>query len=167
MKKVKILISALAVALLGLTAASCDRDPISFESSNSRNMEAVIYFNEWRDYVSVDGSGNVIEQYKYVSYDWDAISSDVLNYGTVTAYVKEHQSDRQNQLPFVYPLGWITYDDGTQLPLIENLRYDIEPGKITFIMQDLDGDLPQGLENTPPLTFRAIATVPVQYVINK
>lgn len=156
----------LALALLGLGASSCNREEISFESSNSRAMEEEVYFSQWRRYAELNNDGDTVVRYLYVSYDWDAISSDVLNYGTVAAYVTEYQSTIQNQLPYVYPMGWATYPDGSSHYLVENLRYDIEPGKITFIMQDLDGEWPQGLENTPPLKFRAVATVPVQYVIN-
>lgn len=157
MRKAKILISALAIALLGLATASCERE-ITFESTNSRVMEQTIYWNQWQP----DDINN--PSYLYVTLDWDAISTDVLNYGTVSAYV--YDGDRQNPLPYLYPMGQVTYEDGNVDYLVENIRFDLEPGKITFIMQDLDGNLPEGLENTAPLVFRAVATVPVQYVIN-
>lgn len=153
MKKTKILMATLVTALLALTATSCNKE-VAFESTNTRVMQNEVKWYDWSN------GGN----YMYVTFDWDAITNDVLNYGTVDAYV--YENGRQCPLPYAYPMGQVSYDDGTVDYLIEQLRYDLEPGKITFIMQDLDGNLPEGLENTAPLTFRAVATVPVQYVLD-
>lgn len=153
MKKSKILTTALVTALLALTTVSCNKE-VAFESVNTRVMQNEVKWVDW----SIDGN------YMYVTFDWDAITSDVLNYGTVDAYV--YENGRQCPLPYAYPMGQVTYDDGTVDYLVEQLRYDIEPGKITFIMQDLDGNLPEDLANTAPITFRAVATVPVQYVLD-
>ncbi len=153
MKKTKILLASLALALFALTATSCNKE-VSFESMNTRVMQNEVYWNQWRT------EGNHLA----ITFDWDAITTDVLNYGTVDAYV--YEGSHQCPLPYAYPMGQVSYDDGTFDYLVEQLRFDVEPGKITFIMQDLDGNLPEGLENSAPLTFRAVATVPVQYVID-
>ena len=160
MKKTKFLLPALTAIQLGLTAVSCGKDPIAFESTNSRVMQNEIKWGDWLpDYD---------HNYMYVTFDWDAITTDVLNYGTVSAYV--YDEGRQCPLPYAYPMGTMVYDAGTPNEftdfLVEQLRCDFEPGKLTFIMQDLDGNMPEIIPYSAPITFRAVATVPVQYVIN-
>ena len=161
MKKTKILLSAMALLLLGMAATSCDKDPIVFQSTNSRIMENDIKWGDW-----LAGPN-----YIYVTYDWDAISTDVLNYGTVSAYV--YDNGHQCPLPYAYPMGPLYYDiDGNDTidfidNMVEQIRCEFEPGKITFIMQDLDGNLPEIIPYSDPITVRAVATVPVQYVIDK
>lgn len=157
MKKARFLLPVMAALLIGAFTTSCDREPVAFESTNTRVMQQTIYWNQWRDYVNNDVN------YKYVTLDWDAITTDALNYGSVVAYV--YDGENQCPLPHVTP---ITYNTTTgPIVVAENIRFDLEPGKITFIMQDLDGALPDGLENTAPITFRAVVTVPVQYILDK
>ncbi len=155
MKKIKILMTTLVTAVLALTATSCDKE-VAIESTHTRVMQQEVYWDQWRDFVDGD------VQYKYVAFDWDAITTDVLNYGSVDAFVYESDADGIHQcpLPYSYP---IRYGDDF---VPTNLRYILEPGKITFIREDLDGGEVAGMENTAPLTFRAVATVPVQYVID-
>ena len=151
MKKSKILIPVLASILAGLFSTSCTKD-VALESVNTRVMECTIYRNQWND----DGSG-----YLWKTYDWDAITNDVLTYGSIDAFV--YDGSRQCPLPHVIPVAYLV--DGQTVYVPENIRFDFEPGKITFIMQDLDGFMPTGLD--VDLTFRAVATVPVQYVIEQ
>ena len=149
---------AVAVVAMSFCFSSCS-DEVALESVNTRVMEETIYWNQWTDYV--DNQNNI--RYKYHVTEWDAISTDVLNYGTVTAYF--YDGDNQTPLPYVIP---ITYNTATGPVVVgENLRYDLQPGSITFIMQDLDAELPTGLDNTAPLTFRVVATVPVQYLLGR
>ena len=161
MKKAKVLFSMLAVALLGIAASSCNREEVSFESVNTRIMEQEVYWNQWGDFVDGD------VQYKFVTFDWNAITTDVLNYGTVNAYVYETDAVGTHQcpLPYSFPIAY-TDDLGNPFYVATNFRYILEPGKITFIREDLDGG-PIGttMDYTAPLTFRAVATVPVQYTI--
>lgn len=155
MKKAKFLLPMLGALLLGAFATSCEPEhvPVAIESSNTRVMQQTIYWNQWQADVN----------YMYVTLEWDAITEDVLNYGSVVAYV--YDGERQCPLPHVIPITYTTNTGDVTVP--ENLRFDLEPGKITFIMQDLDGLLPTGLENTAPIVFRAVATVPVQYLVKK
>lgn len=152
MKKRKILIPVLAAILVSMFGTSCTKD-VTLESVNTRVMEGTVYRNQWKD----DGSG-----YLWCSFDWNAITSDVLTYGTVEAYV--YDGERQCPLPHVIPIKY-TYDDGTFEYVPENIRYDFEPGTVTFIMQDFDGYLPGAIDQD--FTFRVVATVPVQYVIEQ
>lgn len=162
MKKSKFLTTALAVLLLGATVTSCDDEPVTFESTNTRVMEQEVFWNQWGDYVEGD------IQYKYVTFDWNAITTDVLNYGTVNAYVYETDAVGTHQcpLPYSFPIAY-TDDLGQTFYVATNFRYILEPGKITFIREDLDGGpIGNTMDYTAPLTFRAVASVPVQYVIN-
>ena len=148
MKKARFLIPVLAAMFAGLFATSCGPDQL-IEGSHVRVAEMTVYRNQWND----DGSG-----YLWKSFDWsEGITNEVLQYGTVVAYV--YDGERQCPLPHVIP---ITYDNSQVVP--ENLRFDMEPGIITFIMEDLDGFLPAGI-NTD-LTFRVVSTVPRAYVID-
>ena len=156
-RKLKGMLLALAATAMFLTLSSCTEE-VLLESVNTRVMEVTVYWNQWDSVI--DGNNS----YKYHVAEWNGISTDMLQYGNVQAYV--YDGDYQNPLPYTYPLGLANYRDGSTHYLVENLRYDLEPGKITFIMQDLDGNLPQNLAYTAPLTFRVVATVPVQYILN-
>ena len=149
MKKARILLPVLAALLLGIGMTSCERE--YFGDSNTRVMQKTIYWNQWVD----DGQTN----YLYCELEWPALTTEVLTYGSITAYV--YDGDYQNPLPYVIP---ISYDlgGGVYDVVPENLRYDLQPGKITFIMQDLDGNMPAGITNSAPITFRAVITMPVQ-----
>ncbi|MCR5445883.1 MAG: hypothetical protein K6E96_09460 [Bacteroidales bacterium] len=157
MKKAKFLLPMLGALLLGAFATSCEPEhvPVAIESSNTRVMQQTIYWNQWQ--ADVD--------YMYVTLEWDAITEDLLKYGSVVAYV--YEGEYQCPLPHIYPMGEVTYENGNVDYLVEKLSYELEPGRITFIMQDLDGLPPTGLENTAPIVFRAVATVPVQYLVKK
>ena len=152
-RTLKGMLLTVAVAAMSLTLSSCN-DEVLLESVNTRVMEKEIYWNQWADEAN----------YKYVSLSWDAITTDVLQYGNVQAYV--YDGNYQCPLPYIYPLGLVPYDDGSSHFLVQQISYDLEPGIITFKMQDLDGNRPSNLENTAPITFRAVATVPVQYILN-
>ena len=157
MKKAKFLLPMLGALLLGAFATSCEPEhvPVAIESSNTRVMQQTIYWNQWQ--ADVD--------YMYVTLEWDAITEDLLKYGSVVAYV--YEGEYQCPLPHIYPMGEVNYENGNVDYLVEKLSYELEPGRITFIMQDLDGLLPTGLENTAPIVFRVVATVPVQYLVKK
>ena len=150
MKKARFLIPVLAAMLAGLFATSCGPEDV-IEGSYVRVAEMTVYRNHWND----DGSG-----YLWCSFDWpEGITTEVLKYGTVVAYV--YDGERQCPLPHVIP---ITYNvNGTDVVVPENLRFDMEPGIITFIMEDLDGNMPTGI-NTD-LTFRVVSTVPRYYAV--
>jgi hypothetical protein len=146
MKKTRFLLPLLAALLLGLGMTSCSREQY-WGDTNTRAMTVTIYWNEWID--------DHQTAYLYAEVPWDAITLDVLNFGNVAAYV--YDDSYQCPLPYVVP---ITYDGN--VVVAENISYDLSLGKVTFRMQDLDGGMPAGLENSAPITFRVVATMPVQ-----
>ena len=155
-KMKKILLSLLVAAAMGLTATSCTKE-VYIESSGTRVAEVTVKYDDWEQ-----DDPNV--NYVYCTVDWDVLSEHVIYDGNVNVYV--YEDGRQNPLPYVYPIP-VDYDDGTTGVVGENLRFDMEEGRITLIMQDLDGYKPQiSRSNTPNMVFRIVATAPVNYIIN-
>ena len=79
-----------------------------------------------------------------------------MNNGTVQAFVynvydQQNNLGAWNTLPFVYPLEVYVPNEqgGTNLVIVpENLRFEWEQGKVTFIIQDLDGFDPENMIST-------------------
>lgn len=147
MKKAKLILPLLAALVMGVSATSCSDE--YFGDSNTRAMTTTVYWNDWVD----DGS----TAYLYAEVPWSAITPDVLNFGNVSAYV--YDGDYQCPLPYVTPITYNTATGAVVVP--ENISYDLSVGKVTFRMQDLDGGMPEGLENSAPITFRVVVTMPV------
>ncbi len=140
----KAILPIVAAIALALGFSSC-------EHQTMETMEVTIYPGNWVKPASAN--------YYMATVYWDELDEDVVDYGTVNAYLLD--GGRQNLLPYVYPIDYSTYDeDGNVIENIivpENLRYDYRYGEITFILQDLDGMMPEGMENIPNMTFRVVA----------
>lgn len=102
--------------------------------------------------------------YIYAAFNNPDITRDVVENGSVTADVWALYDYGQNlgswhPLPYVYPLELnVTYDDGTTglVVIPETIRMEWEEGRVTFIIQDLDGYDPELLTNT--ITVRVTTT---------
>lgn len=151
----------MVAAVLGLTATSCRKDTTHdayLESSGTRVKEVTVKYDDW---VTNDEGVNYI----YFPINWDILTDHVVYDGNVNVYV--YENGRQNPLPYVYPLGYVTYSDSSSDFAIENLRYDVEVGCVTLIMQDMDLEKPVVTRNWPDMTFRIVATAPINYVIQQ
>jgi len=84
-----------------------------------------VYPNEWR----TEGNYGFSGYYCFAEKNVSELTSAVIDQGAVLAYVIF--GDYDNQLPFVEPL----YDNGEYTRII---RYDLQPGKIGFIVADTD-----------------------------
>lgn len=159
----KILLS-LFVAVLGLTATSCTKEyrEVVLESSGTRVSEFTVHIDEWEVFGDPDTADS--RNYYYYTYEWDVLTDHVVYDGNVNAYV--YNEGRQNALPYTYPVT-VQFDDGTTGIAGEALSYDFEPGKVTIIMQDLDGWMPQLTLADRPMTFRIVATAPINYIIEQ
>ena len=156
----RILLMVLVAATLGLTASSCRKERTVFlESSGTRVAEVSVKFNDWVNYNTNDGLN-----YVYCPVEWDILTQHVVYDGNVNVYL--YEGDRQTPLPYVYPIE-VLYDDGTTGFVGENLYYTVETGQIILKMQDLDGYKPIVDPNTPTMTFRIVATAPIDYAINQ
>ena len=153
MKRISFLLPVLAALVMGFFATSCEPDYV-IEGSHTRVMTATVYHDKWQVYEDVSGT-----RYLYKSFEWDALSENMLKYGTVVAYV--YDGTNQCPLPHVIPISYTVNGNVEVVP--ENIRFDIGVGTITFIMQDLDGFLPEDIADD--LVFRAVATIPQQYVL--
>lgn len=144
----RFLIPLLAVAMM-LLASSCAKEYITEEHyHNTTNVyenvtsttEYVVTANDW---VTEDGLG-----YYYASYSNDNITEAVERSGIVVVYVFD--DNRWNMLPYVYPY----YSAAEDKTWAENIRFDWSVNEVTFIVQDLDGFMPEGMDNFPTMTFK-------------
>lgn len=138
----KTIITMLAVVAMAFGLTSC-------EHQTMRSVEVTIYPSDWVTNSQVN--------YYFATVDWDELDGDVIDYGTVNAYLI--QNGRQNLLPLVTPITYYNVDgiDGNDITVAENIRFDLEYGRITFIIEDMDGFLPGDMEGTNPMTFRIVA----------
>ncbi len=150
MNRKRFLMPVMVALFAALFATSCGPDAI-IEGSQTRVMQATVYRNQWKD----SGVG-----YLWCSFEWDALTPNALKYGNIAAYI--YEDERQCPLPHVIPVTYNVNGDDVVVP--ENFRYDVETGVITFIMQDLDGAMPEDINED--FIFRAVVTVPQQYLID-
>lgn len=142
------------VAALILTA-SCTKEYITY-GSQVRTHEYEITPSQWmrNEGNNLPGSDN----YLYAEFANADITADVMNGGgTVQAFVYNIYNVAENlgswnTLPFVYPLEVVVFNEETlqneTIIVPENMRFEWENGKVTFIIQDLDGYDPEDMVST-------------------
>lgn len=155
MKQKSLLFSMLAVLML---ATGCTKEYITKEYYTNENYGSQVQVfnfniapNEWNRFEGENNPGN--DNYLYCEKEIGAINNEVFNNGMVMAYAwnvydAQHNLGAWNALPFIYPLEvFVTDDDGSNRLIIvpENLRFEWERGKVTFIIQDLDGYDPEDM----------------------
>lgn len=142
----KIILTMLTAVALSLGFTSC-------EHQTMRSVEVTVQPYDWVTNNNVN--------YYFATFRWDELDADVIDYGTVNAYLI--QNGKQNLLPLVTPITYYNIDtngDGigdTDVTVAENIRFDMEYGMITFIIEDMDGYLPGDMAGTAPMTFRIVA----------
>lgn len=141
----KTILTMLAAIAMAFSFSAC-------EHQSMRSSEVTIYPNQW---VTTPDT-----PYYFSTVHWDELDGDVVDYGLVNAYLI--QKGRQDMLPLVTPITYYYDDDNDGVAersytVAENIRFDIEYGKITFIIQDEDGEMPEDMSSTQPLTFRIVA----------
>ena len=129
----RFLLPVLAIVTMGLFAG-CQKDVKMY------THEYVVSADQW---VTQEGLN-----YYYASFKNMDITANVEEYGSVLAYV--HDEGRWNPLPYVYPY----YSAAEDRTWGENIRFDWTRDEVTFIVQDLDGGLPEGMNQFPTLTFK-------------
>jgi hypothetical protein len=148
----KLLLPIMASLVMAFMSSSCDKEYI-LESMQTDVKEFVITNDMW----SVDASTDDL----YCERPWGALTSFVMAYGNVQAYL--YEGDRQVPLPYVYP---VTFYDGAGAPQVRplNVRFDMNEGTITFIITDC-GEFLTDQRNLYTMRFRAVATWPVNYIV--
>ena len=87
---------------------------------------------DWID--SKEGEGNpgfyVFQQFKF-----NEITNEIFKRGTVLVYLVEKNPDYTSKhiLPYVYPRN-ISFDEGS-IQIMQNIRYEIEPGLLTICVE--------------------------------
>ena len=139
----KHILPVLAACLMAFGLASC-------EHQTMKTTEVVVRASDWVQPVNTS--------YYIATFEWDELDEDVVDLGTVNAYL--YENGRQNMLPYVYPIDYSTYDAngnlvGDPVYIVENLRFDYTYGRMSFIMQDMDFNVPTG--TFPDMVFRVVA----------
>ncbi len=105
----------------------------------------------------------------YCDFAWSALDNDALTVGNVNAYyiLTSSGTEYQQPLPYVYypdaPFADVdSVIAGTWVPQSVNIRYDVSPGRITFMFCDL-GYYSTNRNDMPTMRFRATVTYPVEY----
>ena len=160
MKMNRFILPLVAMALL---ATGCTKEYVSYNyGAQVETIRVNVNPGDWQFNEGSRLPGG--QNYYYCTVDIPSITAEVFDYGTVQAYVWNIYNVDQNlgawnTLPFVYPLEvFVENDDGTQSLVIvpENLRFEWEKGKVTFIIQDLDGYDPVRIGS--PLSFKVNIT---------
>ena len=158
MKLTKLFIPLVAVLLL---ATGCTKE---YYGAQIQTFQFNVNPADWvrNEGPNLPGANN----YLYCEKAIPAITEDVFQYGTVQMYcwnVYDTQNDlgAWNTLPFVYPLEVYVTDENGETEMIvvpENLRFEWERGKVTIIIQDLDGYDPESMEFASPISFKVCVT---------
>ena len=149
MKLFKLFLPMLTVAAL---ATGCTKEYYTYGAQVYTHQYTIIPAQWVRNQGPIPGADN----YLYASFENADITPDVMENGTVQAYVYntydlQNNLGAWNTLPFVYPLEVYVPNDngGSDLIIVpENLRFEWEEGKVTFIIQDLDGYNPEAMIST-------------------
>lgn len=144
----KHLIPILAVAFISLFS-SCKREVVHETVVNEITKEVAATVTEEVTVRAKDWIEDSEANYYYATYDCSSLTKDVDSYGAVIVYYYDNEG-RWNMLPYVTPY----YSDEMDDTWAENIRFDWEHGKITFIVQDLDGGLPENIQLMPDLYFK-------------
>jgi hypothetical protein len=145
MKKCRIILPLLAFAML---FTGCTKEIITYGSQISTYRFNVTP-SQWKVNQGPNEPGS--DNYLYCELDVPGIDKQVFDYGTVQAYVwniydVSNNLGAWNTLPFVYPLE--IYDNGEYYVVPENMRFEWEMGKVTLIIQELDGYDPSQIAET-------------------
>ena len=116
----------LALAVLPFLMSGCTKETIVHVHQGCvESFYIDVYPRDWVDDPNCT--------YIYAPFSTNKINSDVINNGIVVVYYID-ESGRDNMLPYLLPLR----DNNTNELYYENLRFDMSPGKITFIIEDSD-----------------------------
>ena len=156
----------LKLRVFGLAFAAILSAGLFSSCADEAIIESVVtdvnYYTVTNDMWQIDDKGDFV-----CSFPWSAIDNNVIAKGNVDAYLLEVSNgvERQNPLPYIYAIdhvdtqGQIIYE-----PI--NIRFDIEPGFISFIASDA-GNYYTTANQLLTMRFRVVITQPVNYVIEQ
>ena len=143
-----------AIAILAL-AQGCTKEYVTNEYYQGAKVYARDYTVTPKDWKRNEGANNPgFENYLYADFDNPDITKDVVENGTVQAYIYCIYNEAQNlgnwnPLPYAYPIEIEKTDGGVTkieiAPEVTRMEYNV--GVVTFVIQDLDGFDPDDIKN--------------------
>ena len=152
-------VTAFLVAMVAMV--SCTKN-YYVEGTSIHTEEYKIVPNDWQR-----NTGNLepgAYNYLYVEKTNSYITRDVMNSGSVqgdvyVVYDNANDLGAWNPLPYVYPIEITQTDESGNQEIViasETLRMEWEEGKVTFILQDLDGYDPLDLVSSMSIRVSVI-----------
>ena len=148
MKLLKLFIPALAILAL---AQGCTKEYITnYNGAQVYARDFTVNPADWKRNEGANLPG--CDNYLYADFDDPDITQKAVDNGTVQAFIyviydAANNLGSWNPLPFVYPLEIKTNEGGVEKIVIapENTRMEYNVGRVTFIIQDLDGFDPEAI----------------------
>ncbi len=155
MKYLKLLVAAVVAFTL---FQGCTKEYIT-EGCQVYTKDYNVHPNDWQKNEGSELPGS--DNYFYASFNNPYITKEVIAHGTVQAYIYAiydagNHLGAWNPLPFVYPVQIIT-TEGDKVIVAENTRFEYEEGKVTFVLQDLDGYDAEAITNS--MSIRVCVTI--------
>lgn len=136
------------ILLIAAFLTSCEKKYVTEEYYNEGTQiytkEYTVTSEDWQEGTYDDG-----RKYLYAEFDNSDITNTVMEHGVVLAYYwflynEADNASSWNLLPYVYPYSYTTEENDT-VYVGENFRFEYELGKIIFIVEDLDGVVPDSM----------------------
>ena len=139
-----------ALVILSIIAAAISLTSCHLDGATVRTEDYTIEPTAW-----IENAGSLAsDTYYYITCEADFISKSACEDGTVNAYLWLPGTKTWTPLPYV-TLYMVSQGMGS-VPVAENIRFEYAPGEVTFIVQDMNGNLPVLMVDA--LTFRVAVT---------
>ncbi|MBR4350190.1 MAG: hypothetical protein IKP99_05650 [Bacteroidales bacterium] len=152
MKRLRTIFIGSIAVITALMTTSCEKQYITEEyvtekhyneyyGSKVYTREYTIVKEDWKSAEYADG-----RKYLYAEFDNPDVTENVMETGAVLGYFwftydAKTNSSSWNLLPYVYP--YLYENDQKETAVVgENIRLEYETGRVSFIVEDLDGILP-------------------------
>ena len=156
MKITKLFIPAIALAAL---LCGCTKEYITneyYQGSKVYARDFTVKPSDWQVNYTDGGTIAREDNYLWAEFDNPDITQNAVDNGTVQAFIYTiydvtNNLGSWNPLPYVYPLLIEEKENGTVVNSYivgENTRFEYNVGKVTFIIQDLDGINPVDIANS-------------------
>ena len=139
-----------ALVILSIIAAAMSLTSCHIEGATIRTEDYTIEPGAW-----LTSDGSTTDRYLYVTCEADFITKSVCEDGAVNAYLWLPGTKTWTPLPYVTLYSSNQGGMGSTI-VAENIRFEYAPGEITFIAQDMNGQLPAPMVDV--FTFRVTST---------
>lgn len=136
MKKIVFPIAAVALMICscGDVYKTYETYEVVKQGVDMTTFEITAPHNNWHE--SKHGEGNP-GFYVYQQFDFPEITSYVFNEGSVLVYLIESnpQYTSKHILPYVYSRDLVDDNSGSHFQIMQNIRYEVEPGLLTIAVE--------------------------------